>query len=88
VCAQLGAPIQESASRNSKRTIAELRDIADGRLAETAGIEAGAWYAWPSTHAGYELVAAGMLIMAAATTVNRWTMTSWSVGRASATSGG
>jgi hypothetical protein len=25
---------------------------------------AGAWYAWPSTHAGYELVGAGMLIMA------------------------
>jgi hypothetical protein len=28
--------------------------------------EVGAWYAWPSTHAGYELVAAGMLIMASA----------------------
>jgi hypothetical protein len=34
-------------------------------LAEAAGITAAAWYAWPSTHAGYELVAAGMLIMAA-----------------------
>jgi hypothetical protein len=32
-------------------------------LAKTAGIEAGAWYAWPSTHARYELGAAGMLIM-------------------------
>jgi hypothetical protein len=30
-----------------------------------AGITAGAWYAWPSSHAGYELVAAAMLIMAA-----------------------
>ena len=48
-------------------SIAELREMAGGRddiLAEAAGIEAGAWYAWLSTHAGYELVAAGMLIMA------------------------
>jgi hypothetical protein len=54
--------------RNLADSIAELREIAGGRddiLAEAAGIEAGAWYAWPSTHAGYELVAAGMLIMAA-----------------------
>jgi hypothetical protein len=36
----------------------------DDILAEAAGIEAGAWYAWPSTHVGHELVAAGMLIMA------------------------
>jgi hypothetical protein len=36
----------------------------DNILAEVAGIEAGYWYAWPSSHAGYELVAAGMLIMA------------------------
>jgi hypothetical protein len=34
-------------------------------LAEAAGIQAGSGYAWPATHAGYELVAAGMLIMAA-----------------------
>jgi hypothetical protein len=33
-------------------------------LAEAGGITVGSWYAWPSTHAGYELVAAGMLIMA------------------------
>ena len=32
-------------------------------MAEGAGIEAGEWYAWPSTHARYELGAAGMLIM-------------------------
>ena len=47
--------------------IAELHEMAGGRddiLAEAAGIEAGAWYVWPATHAGYELVAAGMLIMA------------------------
>ena len=36
----------------------------DDILAEIAGIEAGYWYAWPSTHAGYELAAAGELIMA------------------------
>jgi hypothetical protein len=54
--------------RNLDDSIAELRKIAGGRddiLAEAAGIEAGAWYAWPSTHAGYDLVAAGMLIMVA-----------------------
>ena len=44
-----------------------MRQIADGRddiLAEAAGIEAGAWYAWPSTHVGHELIGAGMLILA------------------------
>ena len=54
--------------RNLAESIAELREIADGRdhvLAEAAGITAGAWYARPSTHVGHELVAAGMLIMAA-----------------------
>ena len=53
--------------RNLDESIEELRQIADGRndiLAEAAGIEAGAWYAWPSTHVGYELIAAGMLIVA------------------------
>jgi len=53
--------------RNLGDSIAELREIAGGRddiLAEAAGIEAGWWYASPATHAGYELVAAGMLIMA------------------------
>ena len=38
-------------------------------LAEAAGITAGSWYAWPSTHVGHELVAAGMLIMAGPTRV-------------------
>jgi hypothetical protein len=54
--------------RDLAESIAELREIANGRddiLAEAAGIEAGYWYAWPSSHAGYELAAAGMLIMAA-----------------------
>jgi hypothetical protein len=54
--------------RNLAESIAELREIAAGRddiLAEAAGIQAGSWYACPATHAGYELVAAGMLIMAA-----------------------
>jgi hypothetical protein len=48
-------------------SIAELRELADGHdevLAEAAGITVGSWFAWPSTHVGYELVAAGMLIMA------------------------
>ena len=53
--------------RDLAASIAELRQIADGNddvLAEAAGITVGSWYAWPSTHVGYELVAAGMLIMA------------------------
>ncbi len=53
--------------RDLAESIAELREIAEGRndvLAEAAGITAGYWYAWPSTHIGHELIAAGMLIMA------------------------
>ena len=63
-----GAAIRYAAQRrNLTESVAELREIAGGRddvLAEVAGIEAGWWYASPATHAGYELVAAGMLIMA------------------------
>jgi hypothetical protein len=53
--------------RNLDESIEELRQIADGRsdiLAEAAGITAGSWYASPATHVGYELIGAGMLILA------------------------
>jgi hypothetical protein len=53
--------------RNLDEAIEELRQIADGRndiLAEAAGITAGSWYASPATHVGYELIGAGMLILA------------------------
>jgi hypothetical protein len=53
--------------RNLDESIDELRQIADGRndiLAEAAGITAGSWYASPATHVGYELIGAGMLILA------------------------
>jgi hypothetical protein len=53
--------------RNLDESIEELRQIADGRndiLAEAAGITAGFWYAGPGTHVGYELIGAGMLILA------------------------
>ena len=64
-----GAALRFAAERrNLADSIADLREIAGGRddvVAEVAGIEAGWWYASPATHAGYELVAAGMLIMAA-----------------------
>jgi hypothetical protein len=53
--------------RDLAKSIAELREMANGRndiLAKAAGIEVGSWFAWPSTHVGHELVAAGMLIMA------------------------
>jgi hypothetical protein len=48
-------------------SIEELRQIADSRndiLAEAAGITAGSWYASPASHVGYELIGAGMLILA------------------------
>jgi hypothetical protein len=53
--------------RNLDDSIDELCQIADGRndiLAEAAGITAGSWYASPATHVGYELIGAGMLILA------------------------
>jgi hypothetical protein len=70
--------------RNLAESIAELREIAHGRddiLAEVAGVEVGWWYASPATHVSYELVGAGMLIMAAGhdgkpldyTDLERWT---------------
>ena len=54
--------------RDLAKSIAELRRLAAGHdemLAEAAGITAGAWYASPATHVGHELIAAGMLILAA-----------------------
>jgi hypothetical protein len=53
--------------RNLDEAIEELRQLADGRndnLAEAARITSGSWYASPATHVGYELIAAGMLILA------------------------
>jgi hypothetical protein len=53
--------------RDLAKSIAELREMADGRdnvLAEAAGITAGSWYASPAMHVGHELIAAGMLILA------------------------
>ncbi len=54
--------------RPLESSIAELRQIAGGRddlIAEAAGVTAGSWLAWPQVHVGHELVAVGMLIMAA-----------------------
>ena len=63
-----GTAMRYAAERHSlDESIEELRDIADGRndiLAQAAGITAGSWYAWPSTHIGHELIAAGMMILA------------------------
>ena len=53
---------------NLDESLEELRQIADSRndiLSEAAGITAGSWYASPATHVGYELIGAGMLILAA-----------------------
>ena len=54
--------------RGLDSSIEELRSIAAGRddlIAQAAGITAGSWLAWPQVHVGHELVAVGMLIMAA-----------------------
>jgi hypothetical protein len=63
-----GTAMRYAAERRSlDESIEELRQIADGRndiLAEAAGIEARSWCAWPSTHVGYELIGAAMLILA------------------------
>ena len=63
-----GTAMRYAAKRgNLDEYVKERRQIADSRndiLAEAAGITAGSWYAWPSTHIRHELVAAGMLIMA------------------------
>jgi hypothetical protein len=79
--------------RNLDESIEELRHIAHGRndiLVEAAGIEAGAWYASPATHVGYELIAAGMLILAGGGRgvpldygeLERWTRVSYERGMA------
>jgi hypothetical protein len=51
-----GTAIRYAAERrNLDESVEELRQIADGRndiLAGAAGITAGSWYAWPSTHLG------------------------------------
>jgi hypothetical protein len=54
--------------RSIADAVAEIRTIAAGRtdlLAETAGLTAGSWLAWPETHVGHELVVAGLLVVAA-----------------------
>jgi hypothetical protein len=60
-------------------------------LAEAAGITAGSWYASPATHVGYELIGAGMLILAAGDRgmpldydeLERWTRVGFERGMAS-----
>ena len=80
--------------RNLDTSIEELRQIADGRndiLAEAAGITSGSWYASPATHVGYELIGAGMLILAGGCRglpmdydeLERWTRVGYERGMAS-----
>jgi hypothetical protein len=80
-----GTAMRDAAERRDlAESVAELREMAGGRddlLAEAAGIEAGSWFAWPSHHVGHELVAAGMLIMAAGHDGKPSTSVSWSGGR-------
>ncbi len=87
-----GTAMRYAAERRSlDESIEDLRHIADGHddvLAEAAGITVGSWYAWPSTRPGFELVAAGMLIMASGhdgkpmdyEALERWTRTGYERG--------
>ena len=63
-----GAAMRYAAERRVPRRVDRSASRhADGRtdiLAEVAGITAGSWYVWPSTHIGHELIAAGMMILA------------------------
>lgn len=71
--------------------IEELHAIANGRndiLAEAAGITVGSWYASPGTHVGYELILAGLLILAGDRLdydeLERWTRVGFERGTAAA----
>jgi hypothetical protein len=86
---QCGTPWRNVAWVSRLPSFAKIADGRDHVLAEAAGIIAGYWYAWPSTHIGHELIAAGMLIMAGGGNGKPLsTMRSWSVGRASGSRGG
>jgi hypothetical protein len=76
--------------RNLADSIADSRDRQwPGRChAQEAGLIAGSWYASPATHVGHELIAAGMLILAAGRgkpldygELQRWTLPARSGGR-------
>src|ERR671911_174510 len=77
--------------RDLTASIAELREMADGRddvVAEAASLTAGSWYASPATHVGHELIAAGMLILAGGGRGVPLDYGSLSAGRGSGTSAG
>ena len=59
-----GGPGQEVLPGADRGPAAPDRDGRNDILAEAAGITAGSWYASPATHLGYELIGAGMLILA------------------------
>ena len=80
--------------RNLDESMEELRQIADSRndiLSEAAGITASSWYASPGSHVGYELIGAGMLILAGGRRglpmdydeLERWTRVGYERGMAS-----
>ena len=60
-----GTPSNAATWTNPSRSCAQIADGRNDILAEAAGkIAAGAWYANPASHVGYELIGAGMLILA------------------------
>jgi hypothetical protein len=59
-----GTPPNAATSTNPSKSCARSPTAVNDILAEAAGITAGSWYASPATHVGYELIGAGMLILA------------------------
>jgi hypothetical protein len=59
-----GTPPSAATSTNRSKSCARSLTARNDILAEAAGITAGSWYASPASHVGYELIGAGMLILA------------------------
>ena len=60
----MGRPPSAATSTNPSRSCARSPMAATTSFVEAAGLTAGFWYASPATHVGYELIGAGMLVVA------------------------
>ena len=60
----LGRSIESQQSLTAMKTTRHRTRFLWALWELAAGITAGSWYAWPSTHVGYELIGAAMLIPA------------------------
>jgi hypothetical protein len=60
----LGRSIESQQSLTAMKTTRHRTRFLWALWELAAGITAGSWYAWPSTHVGYVLIGAAMLILA------------------------